>query len=122
MVLDELTGKIEAPFGGHLSGVSVLVCGLPDDGRLAIRLARHSAKVVALTDSAEVYSRVEKEMPQALDMLLIHTDITRWISANNDHKFDIIVSFDSYLSIKLMLEDCGELVKLRYDGEEYKMN
>ncbi|MCQ2204263.1 MAG: hypothetical protein MJZ15_07465 [Bacteroidales bacterium] len=118
----DVVRTIEAPFGGNLNGVSVLVCGASDLGKVAILLARHSAKVVLLTESAVHYESVKNEMPQALDMTAIHTDISGWIVANVHGRFDIVVSFDCYLSMALMLSDCAKVVSLHYADGDYCIN
>lgn len=117
MTLEDIVDLIEKPYGGNLNGVSILMCGAPDNGKLAIRLARHSAKVVMLTESADVYAKATADQPQALDMLVIHTDITKWIYENHEHHFDIVVSFDVYLNIILLLSDCGKTIKLHYNAD-----
>jgi len=117
MTLEDIVKSIEEPYKGNLNGISVLVCGAPDCGKLAIRLARHSAKVVMLTESAEFYSQATAVQPQAVDMLAIHTDISKWIMENSEHHFDIVVSFDSYLNMVLLLSDCGKTIKLHYNTD-----
>lgn len=117
MTLEEIVKHIEEPYNGNLNGVSILVCGAPDGGKLAVRLARHSAKVVMLTESADYYAEAVASQPQAVDMLAIHTNISKWICENQEHHFDVVVSFDSYLNIILLLSDCGKTVKIHYNAD-----
>jgi len=112
MTLDAVVQMIEQPFHGNMNGVSVLVCGADDNGRLAIKLARHSAAVVQLTESSTHFSAIEKAAPQALNLNVKLTSISDWIASNLNRTFDVIVSFDSYLSIIMHLSDCSKFVKL----------
>ncbi len=120
MTLDEIIRIIENPFGRNLNGISMLVCCAPDNGQLAIKLARHSARVVLITGNREEYDNATERQPQALNMEIIHTNIEKWIATNRHFHFDMTISFDTQLET-LPNEPGGRHIELNYGNNSYTL-
>lgn len=110
MNLEATIKLIEKPFCGNMNGVSVLICGANDNGKLAIKLARHSAAVLLLTNNDKQYDTIVRNAPQALNFRIERTNIQNWIAQNRVEKFDIVVMLDE-------IADCNNTLLLRYNND-----
>lgn len=94
MNFDEALHAVESPHKGLMHGVKVLVEGFADEGRLAVRLGRHSAKVLVVIADDVQRARFADQKPQALDI----TPVSDGSSFNSPcNAYVKVVSYDSYI-------------------------
>ncbi len=115
MDLTSIVGKIEQPWRGNLNGIRVLVCGDSDEGKLSIKLARHSAAVVQLIADKTTYNIVAQAVPQALNYKLLLTNINEYQKICSTH-FDLIVILEKHCNHTLPTSMGQNILKLKYNG------
>ena len=91
MTLEEVVAHIERPYCRE----AVEICGADDDGKLAILLGRHGARVVVVVPTEADKLRLDSIKPQALNIRvvvgqsLMKADSYWHVRVSQDQKYDV---------------------------------